>query len=447
MKKRIICFSFACILIFLNLTVFAFAENSREVFPHAIAYSTAKDIGLEKKVDAMEVIEFETGRIIVDTNIDKVYNPEKKDVILMAVYTALNTIKSDSITVAKGAVTDEANNTLGLKPGMEVAVIDAAAAALLSNDVNAVNALAMAVDSKIENFVQKMNSNAMFYGMTHTKYTNVTGKLDPKQVTTVSDMTILAFMCYKNQTITDITSSESHYLKTNGIVESKKTLSNPFELVSSTSEFFNRSVFGLGTSKDSKGITTSLVTYITSKQKFIIVIRSTSERCYNDIIDTLEFVKKNYALIDISKIIFELGSNTTLDIGGEKVYFTAMKNTVSNVNIVANLFYSKSVSTISEAYTIAPPEKLPESVKVGDIISNFRILYNGNQISTISLAVQSIGEAQQEETTLGFTIYQASDVKIHKGSFIQEHSWIIVVGIALILGAVVIIGVNNLKNI
>lgn len=447
MKKRIICFLFACTLIFLNLTFFAFAEENKEAFPHAIAYSKAADIGLEKKVDAIEVIEYETGRMIVDTNIDKVYNPEKKDVILMAVCTALNIIKSDSITVAEGAVIDQTNNTLGLKPGMEVAVIDAAAAALLSSDINAVNALALAVDSKIENFIQEMNYNAMIYGMTHTKYTNVTGKLDPNQVTTVSDMTILAFMCYKNQTITDITSSETHYIKTNGIVENKKTLSNPFEMVNSTSEFFNRSVFGLGVSKDSKGITTSLVTYITSKQKFIIVIRSTSERFYNDIIDTLEFVKKNYALIDISKIIFELGANITLDIGGEKVYFTAMKNTVSNVNMVANLFYSKSVSTISDAYTIVPPENLPESVKVGDVISNFRILYNGNQISTISLAVQSIGEAEQEETTLGFTIYQASDVKIQKGSFMQEHSWIIIVGVVLILGAILIIGVNNIKNI
>jgi len=446
--KRIMCMAFATILLMLNSAIVVGAVNdSYEAFPHAVAYSKAEDIGLGKRAEAIEVVEYETGRMIVDTNIDKTYNPGKKDVILMAVYTALNNIKSDSIVINEKAITDEKNNTLGLKKGMTVALIDVVAAALLGNDINAVNALALSVSTTIPEFVVQMNYFAGILKMGHSNYTNVTGAFDPKQVTSVSDMTILAFVCYKNQTIVDITSAETHYIKTTEIMEKKKTLSNPFELVNSSSEFFNRNIFGIGISEDSKGVTTSLVTYITSKQKFIIVLRSKSENCYKDIVSTLDYVKKNYALIDISKIIFELGENTTLVFNGEKVCFTAMKNTVSNVNVVANLYFSKSVSTINEAYTIEPPEKLPESVNVGDVISGFKILYNGNQVSTISLSVKSIGEEVTEEKTLGFTIYNSGDIQIQKGSFIQEHSWLIIVGIVLVIGAALIIGVNNLKNI
>ena len=423
------------------------AAKVQEVFPHAIAYSTVKDLGLEKRVQAMEVIEYETGRIVVDTDINKPYNPESRDVILMAVYTASTIIRGDSVVVTKEAVTDPKNNTLMLKEGMTVALVDVMAAALLSNDINAVNVLAISAAETPQNFIKKMNNVARSAGMLHTTFTNITGKPDPNQVTTVSDMTVLAFLCYRNQTITDITSSESHFIKTDEIIDQKKEINNSFEVVNSTSDFYNRSIYGIGVSKDSKGITTSIVTYITSKQKFIFVIRSTGGTYYNDIADSIDFVKKNYALIDISKIIFELGDNASFEINGEKVYFAAMKNTLSNANVVANLYYSKSVSTLSSAYSIEPPENMPEKVKVGDRISNFRIMYNGSQISTISLAVKSIGEKVEEETTLGFTLYQASDVKLQKGSFIQEHSWMIIVAAVIVVGAVAIIVVNKLKNI
>lgn len=448
MKKRIFCIAAVGLVMSIYFSMIAMAANTEKVvFPHAIVYSTIKDVGLDKKVQAAEVIEYETGRIILDTNINEKYNPEGKDVILMAVYTALSVIKADSVNVAEGAVTDTRNNVLGLKAGMDVAVLDVVAAALFNNDVNSVNTLALAADSTMEDFVMRMNRTASYLGMIHSNFTNASGKLDPNQYTTVSDMSVLAANCYNNQTITDITSSELHYIRTDEVLKIKKTLNNPFELVNSASEFFNRSVFGIGVSKDSKGVTTSLVTYITSRQKYVIVLRSNDGNAYNSIIDTLDYVKKNYALVDISKIIFELCEKTMIEIGGEKIFFNPMKNTLSNGNVVVNMFYSKSVSNLSDEYTIKSPEELPGSVKVGDVIKGFKIFYKGNQISSINLMVKSIGEPEKKETTLGFTIYQSSDVQIRERSFMEEHSWVVLVGIVLVVGAVLIIGVNNLRNI
>lgn len=448
MKKRALCVLIACTMLMINLSLTVAAANKKdETFPHAIAYSTAKDMGMDKRIQAIEVVEYETGRIVVDTDIDKSYNPESRDVHLMAVFTASSLINSDAVVVAKGTVTDQANNTLSLKEDMKVALTDVMAAALLCNDQNAVNVLAVAASGSVKNFIEKMNGMASSMGMRHTFFTNITGNPDPKQVTTVSDMTVLTFFCYKKQMIMDITSSDRHFIKTDEILKQKKELKNPFELVNSASEFYNQNIYGIGSSKDSKGITTSLVTYITSKQKFIFVIRSTGNNYCNDIVDSLDFVTKNYALIDISKVIFELGDKASFDINGEKVYFSSMKNTVTNVNVVANIFYSKSVLNLNDAYSILPPENMPKSVKIGDRISNFRIMYNDSQISTISLAVKSIGEEIEEEKTLGFTIYQSSDVKLQKGTFLQEHSWMIIVAVVIIVGAAAIIGVNRLKNI
>lgn len=434
-------------MLILDFSLVAYAAEDDRAFPHALAYSQAKDMKIDKNVQAVGAIEYETGRIIIDTNIDKRFCPEGNAAVLMAVYTSLTRVRSDAIIVPPGALVDPSNNVLSLKEGMQIAVTDAVAAALYYNDINAVYTLALAAADSLEDFITLMNKTASSLKMNNTKFVNANGRYNSNQYTTVSDLLVLSYMCYKNEIITNVTSSKSHFIKTDAILETKKTISNSFPFVDSKSEYYNGNVFGIGISKDSKGITTSIITYITAKQKFIFIIRSNGNTAIKDVVDTLDFVKKNYALADISKIIFELGNNTVLDFNGEKVYFTTVKNSVSTLNVVVNLYYSKSVTTVNEAYTVQPPDELPDEVKVGDIIKGFRIMYNGSQISTINLMVKSVGEEEVEEKTLGFTVYQAEDVHLRKGNFIQEHSWIILVILVAFAAVVAIIIINRISSI
>lgn len=446
MKKRIFSLIIAMVIVLLNFSVVAFAAEEGP-FSHAIAYSQAKDFRIEKRVSAVGAIEYETGKIIIDTNINEKFCPEGNTAMLMSVYAALATIKKDSVIVAQNAIVDPNNNQLQLTGGMEAAVSDLVAAAMYYNDANAITALALACDNTVEEFVARINKLASSLKMENTHFTNITGKYDENQYTTVSDYLALVYMCYNNETLTNITSSKKYFVKTDKILATKKNLSNSFPFIDTESEYYNGNIFGIGTSKDSKGVTTSIVTYVTAKQKFIFIIRSPGNTFNADIVDTLDFLKKNYALIDISKIIFELGDSTSLDINGEKVHFSAVKNSVSNVNVVANLYYSKSVSTVNDAYSVKPPDVLPESVQAGDIIKGFKIMYNGNQISTVNLMVKAMGEQKEEEKTLGFTVYQEEDVHLKKGSFLQEHSWMIIVCIVAVLAVAAIIIINRLNKI
>lgn len=447
MKNRVISLVVAIIMIIVNFSLAVSAAGAKEAFPHALAYSQAKDMKIDKRVQAIGAIEYETGRVIIDTKINDTFCSEGKTAILFAVYTAVSSIRSDSVTVAAGSIVEPSNNILSLKEGIEVAVADLASAAIYYDDINAVTALALATDKSVTDFIIRMNKLVKTLGMKNTVITSINGKYDEKQTTTVADLLILSYMFYKNETLTGITSSKSQFIRSDSLAENKKTLMNSFPFVDTESEYYNGNIYGIGVSKDSKGVTTSLVTYITAKQKFIFVIRSTGNTALNDIVDSLDFAKKNYALIDISKIIFELGNETTLKINGEKVSFSVIKNSVSNVSVVANLYYSKSVSTVNEAYSIEVPDKLPESVKVGDVISNFKVLYNGNQISTVSLMVKNIGDEPEQEKTLGFTVYNAEDVHIQKGSFLHEHSWIMIVIFVAVIGLVAIAFVNRLNKI
>lgn len=446
MLKRIVSLSVACILIMLQLVTVASAVNeNQKKFDYAIAHSNAKDIGISKTAAAVSAMEVETRRVVADTNADTTFKAKGKNVLLMVCYTTTCVYKGDSVKIAAGVITDTNNNPLNLKAGINVAVSDLIASALYYNDINAARALAVGVGETESNFVQMMNQIASSIGMRNTHFTNVTGAADDNQKTTVEDLMILAFFCYNNSTIADITSSETHFVKTNELIAQKSVLTNSFQLVDTKSDKYNSNIFGIGIGEEDGGITTSIITYATAKLKFIFVIRSKKSTCYDDIKTTIDFLTTNYALVDIQKIIFEIGDKATVKIGGEDVYFKVMKNTVSQSNVVVNLYYSKSVSTQTDNYKIVPPDVLPEKVKVGDIIRGFKVMYSDKQVSSVSLSVKSIGEQEEETTTRGYTIYEKGTYVKPKQSFLKEHSWIFLVGVAAVLGIAVVTVVEKLK--
>ena len=427
------------------VSVAAAAKEKIKKFDYAIAYSNAGDIGIGKNASAVSAMEVETRRVIADTNGDTQFKAKGKNVLLMVCYTVTCIYRGDAVKISPDAIKDPGNNTLKLKADMNVAVSDLIAAVLYYGDTNAARALAIGISESEAEFVGRMNGIANSIGMYNSHFTNVTGAADDNQKTTAEDMMILAFFCYNDSTIADITSSETHFVKTNEIITYKNVLTNSFQIVDSKSDKYNSNVFGIGICEEDGGITTSIIVYATSKQKFIFVVRSRKSTCYDDVKTTLDFLTKNYALVDIQNIIFDIGEKATVKIGGEDVYFKVMKNTVSQSNVVVNLYYSKSVSTQTENYKIVPPDVLPEKVQVGDTIKGFRILYSGKQVSTVSLSVKSIGELEEETTTRGYTIYEKGTYVKPKQSFIKEHSWIILVGVAVVLGTAVVAGVEKLK--
>lgn len=446
MLKRTVCVFIAVLIVILQSAMLAFAANTSEkTFDYAIAHSSASDIGIEKTASAISAMEVETRRVVVDTNGAQQFKAQGKNVFLMIVYLAASSYRGDTVKIAKGAVIDDKNNVLGIKEGMSVALFDLIAAVLYADDVNAARALALAISPTEAGFVAGMNSAAYRLGMLNTHYTNISGTYDDKQKTTAEDMMILSYCCYSRSNLADIFSSETYYIKTPEISANKKMLENSFEIIDNSSERYNSNVYGIGINIEKDGSATSLITYATSKQKFIFAIRSKKNSCYNDVKETLDFLTKNYALADISKIIFEIGEKTTVKIGGEDIYFSVLKNTVSQNNVVVNLYYSKSVSTKTENYTVEPPDELPESVEVGDTIKGFKILYSGKLVSTVSLAVKSIGEVEEETTSLGYTIYEKGSYVAPKQSFFKKHSWMFIVGAVALVGIGVVFGVEKLK--
>lgn len=451
MRKRFLSLFVCVVILALNtLTVFSAIDSTEEdkAFPYAVAYSTVKDLDMGKNISHISCVENETHRTVVDTNGQAPFPFSGKFVVILGCYTALKLIKGDSIIVKDNAVVEPNNNPLFLKKGMTVAVLDLIASAIYSNDKNAMAALALSCSASIDSFVSSMNKCAVGMNMHNTVVTNIFGNYDSRMLTTTDDLCVLTSVCNKEGTLADLVSSANYYIKTDEILKDKKILVNDFKMLDETSDYFNSNIYGIGVVKDREDYSVSCIIYNTSKQKYILALRTQGCDAYAAAASSVDFVTRNYALTDISKIIFELGEKTTLKINGDVVNFNVLKNTVTNTNVAVNLYYSKSVSTLNDAYSVAPPETLPESVLVGDVIKGFKILYNGNVISTMSMVVESIGEKKEEEKSVNFTIYEkdeSKDKKQNSKGFFKDHIWIFIVGAVTVFGVAVIILIEKLK--
>lgn len=446
MTKRIISVFTVLAVLFLSAVNALGAQTDSGAFYSSMACSTAKDMKIEKTTTNLAALEITTERIIADTNIDKQFPVTGKPVMLMTAFTASMLVNANEITVPAQCITDPKNNVLGLKAGIAVNVNDLIAAVLLYDDVNAAQTLAVGVSGSVDSFIVQMNKTARRYSMKNTAFTNVTGKQDVKQVSTAGDIATLVYISYLRTSLVDITSAHTYYIRSSSLASSLKTLENPFLMINSSSEYYNHNVFGIGVSESSGDYSEMMLLYSTSQEKYIIVLRTKTSSAYKDGADALDYIGQNYILADISKIIFELGDDLTVKLGGEDVHFSVVKNSVKNTNVIVNKFYSRSVMTTNEKYTIEPPEQLPATVRVGDVVAGFRVIYNGAYITTMSMAVKHVGEEVEKTTSQRYTVYEKGTVNTEQ-SFIKKHSWIFTLLVAFGLGLGVIIIVTRIKKI
>lgn len=446
MKRKLLCALLTAALITVCFSLPATAVNSSEKFYHAVACASSNEIGINSTSPDIAALDLTTQRIVIDSNSTEQFVLSGKPIMLMAAFTAAINISVKELTVNGGCVIDKENNVLGLAEGMKVNVSDLLAATVLYNDINAVRVLASGVSDNYELFIKNMNYLARSMGMKNTEFTNITGEYDEKQVSTLEDMLTMVYNCCEHSSLVDLTSSEAYYIKTNDIYTKTATLNNPFEMVNSGSSHYDADVYGIGTSTDKNGITTTLVLSKSASEKYIIALRTNDGSYYDNAGKVVDYLSANYELIDISGVIVDLVNKTNVEIGGETVSFNISKTNIKSSSVITNSFYSKSLSVLNDSYTLKAPEKLPEEVSVGSVINGFEVWYKGVFLTSVDLHVKAIGETVEESTSTEFTIYEKSEKTVKRG-FFSEHGWVLILGFVMILGAAIILIASKIKKI
>ncbi len=146
--------------------------------------------------DAALVVDGETGRPLYARNADALRHPASLTK-MMTLYLLFEQLKSGQMTLATPlSVSEHAavqpRTKLDLRPGTSLPVDTAikAVVVLSANDVAVT--IAEAIGGTEGHFAELMTAKARALGMTHTYYDNASGLPDPLQITSASDLVILA---------------------------------------------------------------------------------------------------------------------------------------------------------------------------------------------------------------------------------------------------------------
>lgn len=257
---------------------------------------------------------------------------------------------------------------------------------------DAASVIAYTISGSLEAFVQAMNEQAAKIGMTDTKVASITGFDTEGQYTTAKDVALLVRYCSKQPVFAQAFSAPSVTLpETNHNNERTYNADNKMR-IAAISDYYHAAVSaGKMTSTSDAGECIAVTTSQDGYAYICVVMRGKMADVDRD------GVNENTALTDAKQLIAWTYNNIRYRV------IATENQTVQVVNVLAardgdtlRLVPEKETSALvpskasSSSVLIEPiadtmPQKLSAPVKQGEIICRARVIYAGQEITTINL--------------------------------------------------------------
>lgn len=172
-----------------NFTV----KRPQRIIPQAHAASAADE------ASAYGVIDFATGDVLLEKNLDKRVSIASLTKIMTAVVVLDLAHPSEKFAVTKSAAR-QIPTKIGVVPGEKFSVEELLNAALLTSANDAVEVIKDGIDAKYEKglFIKAMNEKARIIGLTNTSFENPQGFDGVNHYSTVEDLTLLTHYALTN---------------------------------------------------------------------------------------------------------------------------------------------------------------------------------------------------------------------------------------------------------
>lgn len=145
--------------------------------------------------DAWVVMEAETGKILLDQNMNKQHFPASITKIITAIIAIEERELNEIVTVSEHAQNTE-GSSLSLQAGDEISMLDLLYGIMLHSGND--GAVAEHISTNENDFAQKMTSFAKSIGAKNSQFTNASGLPNNEHYTTAYDMAIITRYAMKN---------------------------------------------------------------------------------------------------------------------------------------------------------------------------------------------------------------------------------------------------------
>lgn len=237
---------------------------------------------------------------------------------------------------------EEGSSHLGIQPGEEMTIRDAAYGIMLASANDLSNGIAEYIGGSISGFADLMNERAAEIGCVNTHFSNPHGLYSEDHYTCAYDMALIAAEAYENEMFRKIAGTKEYTIPETNLVEEQRSFLNHHKMIQKDSEYYREWCKGGKNGFTSQCLNTLVTFYEKEGQNLVAVVLRVNGagKAYSETIEILAYALDNFD----NKIYEKSASNKTFyDIMGlgyfgnaSKFQSTVWKNKpteVSEVNI------------------------------------------------------------------------------------------------------------------
>lgn len=172
-------------------------------------------VGNVRAVDAVSVMDADSGRVLYSKNGDKKYLLASTTKIMTALV-AINNADLDAVVTAGDEILEVYGSSIYLKPQEKMTMRDMLYGLMLRSGNDAAMSIAKYTAGSTEGFAKLMNEKALMIGMHNTQFSNPHGlDNETENKSTTDDMCLLMKEAMENEEFKKITGAKKYSVKTN----------------------------------------------------------------------------------------------------------------------------------------------------------------------------------------------------------------------------------------
>lgn len=253
---------------------------------------------------AAVVMDMDTGTILYSKNATATMYPASTTKILTTLLLIENCDLDDTITYS-GIVYDleEGSSHLGIVPGEEMQLRDAAYGIMLASANDISNGVAEYIGGSLAGFADLMNQKAEELGCVNSHFANPHGLYQEDHYTCAQDMALIAAAAYDNSIFREIAGTKEYTIPETNLVEEQRSFLNHHKMMQSDSDYYREWCTGGKTGYTSQCLNT-LVTFAEKDGMRLVsvVFRvNGAGKAYEESTAILEYAFENFSTQNLQK--------------------------------------------------------------------------------------------------------------------------------------------------
>lgn len=248
--------------------------------------------GPQIEAAAATVLDMDTGTFLYSKNATSKQYPASITKIMTTLLLIENCNLDDTITFSEIVYDlEEGSSHLGIKPGEEMSLRDAAYGMMLASANDICNGVAEYMAGSISAFADMMNQKAAELGCVNTHFSNPHGLYSEDHYTCAYDMALIAQAAYENPTFREIAGTSEYTIPKTNLTDEERSFLNHHKMLQEGEEFYRDWCRG-GKNGYTEDCLNTLVTYAEKDGRRLVsvVLRvNGADKSYSESIQLLDY--------------------------------------------------------------------------------------------------------------------------------------------------------------